>query len=83
MRRFELQRDVDNTGISGTGVVAEGVLFHDGSAAMRWRSQYKSTAFYDNIQDLEAIHGHQGQTRIIWIDEEPPLDWNEARLHKT
>lgn len=35
MNRFELVRDVDVTGISGTGVVAEGVEFSDGTVALR------------------------------------------------
>jgi hypothetical protein len=68
MNRFELHREVDETGVSGVGVVAEGVMFHDGTAALRWRSQFKSTAVYQSITDLEAIHGHNGQTKIVWID---------------
>ncbi len=43
-------------------------MFHDGTAALRWRSQFKSTAVYQSITDLEAIHGHNGQTKIVWID---------------
>lgn len=68
MRRFELHRDEDKTGISGIGIVAEGVVFQDGSAVLRWRSQYKSTAVYNSMDDVKAIHGHEGQTRIVWID---------------
>jgi hypothetical protein len=85
MRRFELHRDTDATGVSGTGAVAEGVEFQDGTAALRWKSQLKSTAVYNSVADVEAIHGHQGQTRVVWIDEDerPPIDWNEARMHKT
>ena len=69
MRRFKLQRDTDESGVSGTGVVAEGVMFHDGTAALRWKTQFKSTAVYGSIQDVEAIHGHNGQTKIVWVDE--------------
>lgn len=37
MRLFKLHRDADETGVSGTGVVAEGVEFHDGLAEeIRW-----------------------------------------------
>jgi hypothetical protein len=68
MRRFELHRDEDETGVSGTGVVAEGVEFFDGTAALRWRTTYASTAVYASTADLEAIHGHQGRTRIEWVD---------------
>lgn len=67
-RRFQLDRREDATGVSGTGVVAEGVQFTDGSAALRWLSRYTSTAAYASMADLEAIHGHNGATRVIWLD---------------
>jgi len=68
MRRFQLHREVDETGISGTGIIAEGVEFTDGTASLRWLSEFKSTAVYASMTDLEAIHGHQGQTKIVWLD---------------
>jgi len=68
MRRFELHRDEDASGISGTGVVAEGVAFGDGSAALRWRTSVRSTAVYTSMSDVEHIHGHGGRTRIVWLD---------------
>jgi len=71
MRRFELHREVDESGISGTGIVAEGVAFSDGTAALRWKAQYKSTAVYQSMVDVEAIHGHNGQTKIVWFDISP------------
>ena len=83
MRRFELHRDTDETGISGTGVIAEGVEFGDGTATLRWKTSTRSTGFYDSMRDLETIHGHQGQTRIVWVDEAPEVDWTEAVSHKT
>ena len=73
MRFFELHRDIDETGISGTGIVAEGVEFHDGTAALRWKSEFKSTAVYASMADVEAIHGHNGQTKIVWVGQ-PALD---------
>jgi hypothetical protein len=36
MRLFSLVRDEDVSGISGTGPIAEGVEFTDGSVALRW-----------------------------------------------
>jgi hypothetical protein len=72
MKIFHLHRDVDETGVSGTGVVAEGVEFSDGTAALRWLSEYRSTAAYASMADLEKIHGHNGATRIIWLTEETP-----------
>lgn len=68
MRTFVLQRDEDETGISGTGTVAEGVMFSDGSIVLRWRGVHRSTVLWDSIDDVQAIHGHQGKTRIVWHD---------------
>lgn len=68
MRMFQLQRDEDESGVSGTGVVAEGVVFTDGSAVLRWKTFMHSTAIYDNIECVQAIHGHGGKTKVVWID---------------
>lgn len=67
-RRFLLVRRDDPTGVSGTGVVAEGVLWSDGSAALRWRTTTASTAVYASMRDVEKIHGHGGTTRVEWLD---------------
>lgn len=70
-RAFILQRDVDMTGVSGVGVVAWGVEFPDGTCALRWTSQWPSSVvFYDNgMEAVKAVHGHDGNTRVIYIDE--------------
>jgi hypothetical protein len=69
MKRFILNRIVDETGISGTGHVAEGVVFSDGKCALRWMTEFASTCTYDSINDVEHIHGHNGKTVIEWIDD--------------
>ena len=68
MRRFELHRIEDKTGVSGTGVVAAGLTFSAGHACLRWKTQYRSTTIYDSMADVEAIHGHGGTTKIVWVD---------------
>lgn len=67
-RAFELHRDVDETGVSGTGVVAEGVEFSDGTVALRWLSEWPtSVVFHDRgMEAVEAVHGHGGKTRVVW-----------------
>jgi len=73
MRTFHLQREEDETGISGTGRVAEGVEFSDGRVAMRWQThggEHNSTVLWDDINSVVAIHGHNGKTQIVW-------DWFE------
>lgn len=86
MKRFLLRRIEDETGVSGTGYVAEGVEFTDGTATLRWRTGTASTAVYNSVSDVEVIHGHGGKTVVEWIgdrvvDEELTLrDAAEAEL---
>lgn len=68
MRRFQLHRDHDVSGVSGIGVVAEGVEFTDGTCVVRWLSDRRSTVVWGSIGDVQAIHGHGGATRIVWTD---------------
>jgi hypothetical protein len=68
-RRFYLDRQVDVTGASGTGRVADGVLWPDGTASVRWRGEHQSTVHWDEFASAERIHGHGGATRIVWIDQ--------------
>lgn len=71
MRRFELQRDADVSGVSGTGMVAEGVEFGDGTVVLRWATEWPtSVVFHERgVESVCAIHGHGGATRIVWLDD--------------
>ena len=68
--RFVLRRVTDVTGVSGTGIVAEGVEFRDGTVALRWISQWPtSVVFHDRgVEAVEAVHGHGGSTEVVWLD---------------
>jgi hypothetical protein len=70
MRRFLLDRLEDISHVSGTGFIAQGVVFGDGTAVLRWTVALKSTAIYDSMDDLLAIHGHDGKTRVCYLDDE-------------
>lgn len=67
-RRFELHRQTDVSGVSGTGVVAEGVQFSDGTSVLRWLTSTASTAVYASVADIDAIHGHGGNTEFVFLD---------------
>ncbi len=67
-RRFELVRDVDVSGVSGVGHVADGVQFADGVCVTRWRGVVAQTCVWASIGAVEAVHGHEGATRIVWVD---------------
>lgn len=64
----------DVTGISGTGVVAEGVQFTDGVVVLQWLGKWPtSVVFHERgIESVAAIHGHDGRTVIDWADEADP-----------
>jgi hypothetical protein len=68
MKRFQLVRDVDISGVSGTGIVADGVQFSDGTTVVHWRGERRSTVVWPSIHDVQAIHGHNGATHIEWLD---------------
>lgn len=69
-RRFRLVRDVDITGVSGIGVVADGVVWPDQTATVRWRGDRPSTVNWGHVDDALHIHGHDGRTRIEWLDSD-------------
>jgi len=69
MRRFVLVRNHDVSGVSGTGVVAEGVVFSDGRVALRWMvNGIHSIVVHQSIEDVITVHGHGGKTVVEWID---------------
>jgi len=68
-RRFVLVRAVDKTGTSGTGVVAEGVRFSNGKAAMHWLSHFGTVTVFDSMDCVEQLHGHGGDTKVVWRDD--------------
>lgn len=67
-RRFVLERIEDESGVSGTGIVAEGVEFSTGQCALSWLAPPSSLGVYANIKSLERVHGHDGKTLVKWID---------------
>jgi hypothetical protein len=66
MRLFWLNRKRDESGVSGTGIIAQGVVFSDGTVVLRWLKGHKSTAIFENLQQLVAIHGHQHATLVTF-----------------
>ena len=59
---FYLVRLEAASGVSGTGRVAQGIVFDNGRVAMTWLSEHPSTTVYDNLGEVRAIHGHEGRT---------------------
>lgn len=64
-KEFYLQRVEDESGVSGTGVVARGMVFPSGKVVLEWQTFHTSICIYQNLQDVEAIHGHGGKTLVV------------------
>lgn len=68
VKPFRLVRNKDVTGVSGEGVVAEGVVFPDGSAVIRWCvGPAASTVIWGSTDEAMQVHGHDGATVLEWI----------------
>lgn len=74
-RMFQLIRNRDISGVSGTGPVAEGVVYTDGTVALRWYGANAATAVWPSLEAVLAVHGHQGATEVSWLDEKPVGYW--------
>lgn len=68
MRLFRLVRDQDVSGVSGTSIVAEGVVFSTGKVVLSWCSEYRPVSVYDTVRDPHTVNGHEGRTRIQRLD---------------
>jgi hypothetical protein len=68
LKRFKLLRKEDESGVSGTGYVAEGIQFSNGKCILSWLTRVTSLGVYDTVEQLEHIHGHGGKTIVEWID---------------
>lgn len=65
MKLFYLLRHQDVNGQSGTGVVAEGVIFDSGRCAMTWLSEIQTVTVFDSIVEIGKLHSHEGRTEVI------------------
>ena len=66
IKEFFLQRNEDESGISGTGIVARGVVLPSGQVVIEWLTFTSSINIYHNIQQVEEVHGHGGKTVLVW-----------------
>lgn len=73
MKVFYLYRTEDESGVSGTGRVAQGFVADNGKVSLFWLSDHPSVTIYDSIGEVQAIHGHGGKTELRF---EP--DWKRA-----
>lgn len=73
LTEFYLLRKEDVSGVSGTGVVARGIILPSGKVVMEWVKSACSVAVFDSISDVERIHGHDGKTEVLCLPEHEPV----------
>jgi len=68
---FQLYRQEDASGVSGTGTVAFGVKWPapNERVTLAWVTNYNSVAVYDSLEDVKNIHGHGGKTKLIQMQK--------------
>jgi hypothetical protein len=73
IQTFKVLRRGDESGVSGTGVVLEGVLFSSGKCVINWMTKDHpgSLTFFDSFDNFKEIHidSHPGNhVLIFWSD---------------
>ena len=63
MKTFTVIRERDESGVSGTGRILDGVMFHNGKVVICWRTDIEgsrhgasSLGIYDSWEDFSFIH---------------------------
>ena len=71
---FTMIRKRDESRISGTGRVLDGVVFHNGRVVICWRAEerhgHSSMGMYDSFEAFKFIHidSHPtNETEILWL----------------
>lgn len=70
VRHGDLVRNLDVSGVSGTGTVAQIVQLANGKFVLAWVGDHPSTTIWDDLDGILAVHGHDGATVIRWADGE-------------
>lgn len=71
MRRFYLERAVDVTGISGTGIILYGVEWNvEGPCDVYWLGT-KTTGQYPSLAVVRSTHCYNNNAQVVFVDEHP------------
>lgn len=73
MRGFTMRREFDVSGVSGTGIVLEGVLFSTGVVVIHWLTPPPrgSISVFDDLEQFLSIHVRphpDNRTVLRWDD---------------
>ena len=53
---FVVSRGNDASGVSGVGLVIEGVIFNGGATVIHWLTPYQSVTFFEDFETFIHIH---------------------------
>lgn len=77
MRNFTVCRQADETGVSGEGIIAEGVEWGDGSISLRWLTPWPKgcIVFWHSMHDFLSVHilPHMRNGTIITFDDKEQI----------
>lgn len=72
MKKFTMYRPVDETGVSGEGMVAQGLVFADGQACIQWicppTAGEVQIRKWETILDAHVRSHPKNRTIITWED---------------
>ena len=73
-----VERDDDVSGVTGTGTVAEFSIATDGRICIFWPEGH---SYFPSLQAAIKVHGHNGKTRFVILDDEKLQVEHCARCH--
>ena len=69
MKTFTVVREIDISGLSGIGKVAEGVEFTNGKCIVCWCTEVSSMVIHENIESVNKIMCSHSKSTIIYDEK--------------
>lgn len=74
MQLIELRETDRSDGLSyRKDTIAQGVIFDNGQCSLCWLGHWSSVNIYSSVEDLVAIHGHEGKRVVVQV-----VDYSEV-----
>lgn len=76
-RVFQVIRHKDGKGISGTGLIIDGVVLSSGKVIIEWHSGNRSVSIFDSLNSFLAVHvkpKYEGENEFRWIEGYKPAE---------
>lgn len=68
---FAVVRRADETGVSGTGTIVDGIVFPSGECVVRWRGPTPCVTVWPSFDAFKSVHidPHPlNKTEVLWFD---------------